>query len=153
MRRAWMLIPAGLLGAGAAIAVWFFLRGSNSVFADPDNASQVALGARVYEAQCGRCHGDKLEGESNWMQRKPSGRLPAPPHDASGHTWHHSDSQLFGIVKNGLTPYVPEGYQSDMPAFGGTLSDDEIWGVLAYIKSAWPQDIRERQREISLRAK
>jgi mono/diheme cytochrome c family protein len=24
-----------------------------------------------------------------------------------------------------------------MPAFGGKLSDDEIWAVLAYIKSHW----------------
>jgi len=57
--------------------------------------------------------------------------LPAPPHDASGHTWHHPDSDLFGITKHGLGPYAPAGYQSDMPAFGGTLSDEEIAAVLA----------------------
>jgi mono/diheme cytochrome c family protein len=28
------------------------------------------------------------------------------------------------------------------------LSDEEIWAVLAYIKSRWPPDIQERQRQI-----
>ena len=89
------------------------------------------------------------EGEPNWMERKPGGRLPAPPHDASGHTWHHADAQLFGIVKNGVTPYAGPGYQSDMPAFKAILSDDEILAVLAYIKQSWPQDIQNQQRQIS----
>jgi mono/diheme cytochrome c family protein len=75
------------------------------------------------------------------MRRKPDGRLPAPPHDASGHTWHHSDAQLFLITKKGLSAIAP-GYESDMPAFGDKLSDAEITEVLEYIKSTWP----ERQR-------
>jgi mono/diheme cytochrome c family protein len=37
-----------------------------------------------------------------------------------------------------------------MPGFGSTLTDEEIWAVLAYIKSGWPGPIRERQREFSL---
>jgi mono/diheme cytochrome c family protein len=40
-----------------------------------------------------------------------------------------------------------------MPAFGNVLTDAEIWAVLAYIKSRWPTEIRERQAEISRRAK
>jgi mono/diheme cytochrome c family protein len=35
-----------------------------------------------------------------------------------------------------------------MPGFGGVLSDDEIWAVLAYVKNAWPPREREHQREI-----
>ena len=69
--------------------------------------------------------------------------MPAPPHDESGHTWHHPDNVLFAITKNGLVPpYAPSGYESDMPAFRGRLSDDEIWAVLAFIKSQW------RSREV-----
>jgi mono/diheme cytochrome c family protein len=89
-----------------------------------------------------------LAGQANWKERLPSGRLPAPPHDATGHTWHHSDQQLFEITKNGASGLLP-GYQSDMPAFKGTLSDDEIRAVLAYIKSTWPADIRTRQERIN----
>lgn len=84
----------------------------------------------------------KLEGQPQWQRRLPNGRMPAPPHDESGHTWHHPDSVLFGIIKHGLVPpYAPKAYASDMPAFEG-LGDDEIWAVLAFIKSHW------RSREV-----
>lgn len=103
--------------------------------------NDVERGKVVYAEQCSRCHGANLEGQPNWMERLPNGRLPAPPHDASGHTWHHSDAQLFKITKEGLAAIAP-GYQSDMPAFGALLSDDEIRAVLEFIKSTWPE--RER---------
>jgi mono/diheme cytochrome c family protein len=119
---------------------------------DPDDKMQVAQGQGVYGAQCARCHGSNLEGQPNWQDRLANGRLPAPPHDASGHTWHHPDAQLFDITKHGLAPYAPAGYQSDMPAFDGTLSDEQIAAVLAYIKSKWPADIRERQARINQEA-
>ena len=84
--------------------------------------------------------------------RLPSGRLPAPPHDPSGHTWHHPDQVLFDIVKNGLVPgrTAPPGYQSDMPAYGAILSDQDIRDVLAYIKSTWPQSVRAVQEKATL---
>jgi mono/diheme cytochrome c family protein len=77
--------------------------------------------------------------------------MPAPPHDASGHTWHHPDSVLFGMTKHGLVPgkHAPPGYQSDMPGFGGVLTDEGIWAVLAYIKSSWPSEIRRAQDEMT----
>jgi len=106
--------------------------------ADPRDPAKVALGERVYAQQCATCHGAKLEGQPDWRRRLPNGRMPAPPHDESGHTWHHADGLLFGIVKHGLVPpYAPSDYESDMPAFGDKLSDDEIWAVLAFIKSRW----------------
>ena len=98
----------------------------------------LELGQKIYAQHCAACHGAKLEGQPNWRSRMPNDRMPAPPHDESGHTWHHPDGVLFGITKNGLVPpYAPPGYQSDMPPFAGKLSDDEIWAVLAYIKSHW----------------
>jgi mono/diheme cytochrome c family protein len=36
-----------------------------------------------------------------------------------------------------------------MPAFAGTLTDEEIWAVLAYIKSAWPEEIRKAQAAVN----
>ena len=107
-------------------------------------AQTLVLGQRVYEAQCAACHGARLEGQPDWRTRLPSGRLPAPPHDASGHTWHHTGPVLFGIVKHGVQAYAPPGYESDMPAYGGLLSDSEIWAVLSYIKSTWPAEIQRR---------
>jgi len=106
--------------------------------ADPGDAAQVALGGKLYAQHCASCHGMKLEGQPDWRKRMANGRLPAPPHDESGHTWHHPDKVLFAITRNGLVPpYAPKDYESDMPAFRGALSDDEIWAVLAYVKSHW----------------
>jgi len=101
-------------------------------------AEQLARGQQLYAQHCAACHGAKLEGQPNWRSPLANGRMPAPPHDESGHTWHHTDAVLFGITKYGLTPnYAPPGYQSDMPAFEGKLSDDEIRAVLAFIASHW----------------
>ncbi|MCR6634977.1 cytochrome c [Devosia sp.] len=100
-------------------------------------------GRQVYVDHCASCHGANLEGQPNWKQRLPTGRLPAPPHDATGHTWHHSDRQLFRIVKEGPAAMMP-GYETDMPGFGAVLDDGEIAAVLDYIKSTWP----DRQRDV-----
>ena len=112
--------------------------GGDDSRADPSDSTKVTLGAKVYAQHCSVCHGSRLEGQPDWRRRGSNGRLPAPPHDESGHTWHHPDQILFGITKKGLVPpYAPQGYESDMPAFAGKLSDEEIWEVLAYIKSHW----------------
>ena len=74
--------------------------------------------------------------------------MPAPPHDETGHTWHHSDRNLFVLTKGGIGAVVP-GYESDMPAFGEILSDEEIAAVIAYIKSTWPERQRAFQAEVT----
>ena len=155
-----MALAGRLVGAGAAAFALLLLAGSVIYWwqssavprIDPDDKTQVALGQSVYAAQCARCHGAHLEGQPNWKERQANGRLPAPPHDVTGHTWHHPDSALFGITKRGLADFAPPGYQSDMPSFGGTLSDEQIAAVLAYIKSTWPPEIRERQGRINAEA-
>jgi mono/diheme cytochrome c family protein len=147
-------IGVGFFAAAVAflvIAITFALWSGKKSLADPDDSAQVARGKPVYERYCAACHGAALEGQPSWQVKLPSGRLPAPPHDASGHTWHHPDSVLFGITKHGLVPgkYAPPGYQSDMPPFDIALSDDDIWAVLAYIKSSWPTDIRKAQHAMT----
>ena len=120
--------------------------------ADSGDAAQVALGARVYAANCAQCHGAHLEGQPNWRTRKPDSRLPAPPQDYHGHTWRHPDQELFNTVRNGVAAYAPPGYQTDMAGFAGVLSDAQIWAVLAYIKSTWPPEFREYQAAVTRRA-
>lgn len=110
----------------------------NDARADPRDAAQVASGGLLYAQHCAACHGARLEGQPDWRRRRADGRLPAPPHDENGHTWHHTDALLFAITKKGLIPpHAPAGYASDMPAFSAILKDEEIWAVLAYIKSHW----------------
>lgn len=129
-------------------AAWLQLR-RDTGRADAADASQVARGRAIYAAACASCHGANLEGQPDWRTRLPNGRLPAPPHDETGHTWHHPDRVLFDITRHGVEANAPAGYRSDMPGFAGKLADDEIWAVLAYIKSRWPADIRERQARLS----
>lgn len=155
-RNRWLALGALLLLVAAGGAAWQFAAPSPASGAlppiDPGNTEQVALGRDVYAAQCAACHGAQLEGQHDWQTRLPNGRLPAPPHDASGHTWHHPDSQLFAITKYGIGPFAPQGYQSDMPAFEGVLSDAEIAAVLAFIKSTWPREIRQRHDSLNRNA-
>jgi mono/diheme cytochrome c family protein len=119
--------------------------------ADPRDPAKVALGRKLYAENCSVCHGARLEGQPNWRERMPNGRMPAPPHDEEGHTWHHTDELLFSITKKGLAEYAPPGYQSDMPAFGAKLSDEEIWAVLSFIASHWTDKELLKQRAEMIR--
>jgi mono/diheme cytochrome c family protein len=140
------------LALGIAVAMSWraasLLAGDDWTKADPDDPALVGRGKAVYAEQCASCHGAKLEGQPNWRHRLPNGRMPAPPHDATGHTWHHSDKQLFDMTKIGLAGLVA-GYQSDMPGFEDKLSDADIWAVLSYIESTWPPEIRQRQMRMN----
>lgn len=96
---------------------------------------QLSLGKQVYEQQCMACHGVQGIGQypNAPNQKDAQGLMGAPPHDSTGHTWHHPDGLLFSITKNGQ---VAPGFVT-MPAFGEKLKDEEIWAVLAYIKTWW----------------
>ena len=131
---------------GAAL-YWLYFERAISVGQFPNlrEPQRIAAGKGIYDIHCSSCHGSNLEGQPNWTTRLPNGRMPAPPHDDSGHTWHHSNSVLFALTKFGMKPpYAPTGYQSDMPAFARNLSDDAIWNVLAFIQSRWSDQVRAR---------
>jgi mono/diheme cytochrome c family protein len=119
-----------------------------AVAVDPNNAVLVQQGQPLYQTHCARCHGANLEGQPDWRIRKPDGRLPAPPHDDSGHSWHHPTAMLVEIVKLGLVPpNAPEGYASDMPAFKNILDDAQIAAVLSFIQSRWGEQTRSFRRD------
>lgn len=141
MTRIWP-IAAGVAAAGLAAFLVLSERGEAGLLR-PDDEATVALGRTVYEANCASCHGGDLEGEPNWRSPKDDGRMPAPPHDETGHTWHHPDVVLFELTKYG-PGFAVEGYRSAMPAYDEILEDREILAALSYIKSRWPDEIRTR---------
>ena len=130
-------------------ALWLFVWNADAPQrADASNRALVARGEVLYQLHCASCHGANLEGQPNWRERDADGMLPAPPHDMTGHTWHHSDALLFDVTKYGSTYVIGSDYKSNMPGFSETLSDTDIWAILSFIKSTWPPDIQEIQSEL-----
>lgn len=97
-------------------------------------------GRQTYLDNCAACHGVVGEGQPNWQIIDANGRYPAPPHDGTGHTWHHADGQLFRLVKFGGV-----SLNTNMPVFEGTLTDREIKDTLIYIRTFWNDEQREFQ--------
>ncbi|GAA6198663.1 MULTISPECIES: cytochrome c [Pseudophaeobacter] len=144
----WFILP----GVGiASFAISYFSHSGGSVTFEEPVGTDVAKGAALYLEYCASCHGEELEGEVNWHTPKEDGTLPAPPHDENGHTWHHGDDLLFNYTKLGgqvaLEAAGVSGFQSGMPGFADQLSDREIRDILSFIKSSWPEKIREIQRQ------
>jgi S-disulfanyl-L-cysteine oxidoreductase SoxD len=133
----------------AGLLAYQWISAGDEITLRPDDQSYVVRGQELYRTTCASCHGANLQGQANWRERGPDGLLPAPPHDSSGHTWHHPDDVLFKLTKFGVGPYAGPDYRSAMPPFENTLSDEDILAVLSYIKSTWPAEIRRRQDAIN----
>jgi mono/diheme cytochrome c family protein len=96
------------------------------------SGARITAGAVVYAENCVSCHGP-VNG--------PTALDAAPVHGDAGHTWHHPDRLLFQWILD-RPPLA-----TVMPAFRGTLTDEQVIEVLAYIKSHWLPEIQDRQNE------
>ena len=135
-RLAFLLFALGIRSASAAAV---------SHFADADNPALVANGRVIYMTACSSCHGRRLQGQALWQVMDEYAGRRAPPPDGTGHTWKHSDEDLFSKTKTGRFPSAPPHGTTYMPAYGGRLSDQEILAVLAFLKSSWPVGMRASQ--------
>ena len=111
--------------------------------------SIIKNGKQIYTKNCASCHGVNLEGQKNWMSRLPDGLMPAPPHDETGHTWHHPDELLYNMTKYGFEKMLGKKYPNNMPVYEDILSDGELLAVLGYIKSTWPEKIKAIHNKIN----
>lgn len=87
-------------------------------------------GQAVYEKNCLRCHGDKLDGngpESRDLIIRPA-NLQAPLIRAK------TDWELLVTISNGVL-------FSPMHSFRGKLTDQQMLDVLSYIRSVSPPNI------------
>ncbi len=153
MKRIALIAVGGAALIGAALYAFSNVSAeTDRVVLRDDDPAIVALGGSVYGANCASCHGADLEGQANWRSPGKDGRLPAPPHDETGHTWHHDGDTLFQLTKYGVGALINDpGYASNMPIYEGILSDEEIIAVLSYIKSTWSEEIRARHTEMENR--
>jgi mono/diheme cytochrome c family protein len=137
----------GLTAAGIALA-WAIAHASQpaaSHIADADDPLQVTSGKPLYMLWCASCHGRRLQGQPLWQLADQFVGKRAPAHDETGHTWQHSDEELFHMTKFGRFPATPSDVASFMPAFKDALRDDEILAVMAFIKARWPLGLRISQ--------
>lgn len=121
-----VLTGAAILGgvlAGAAL--WSDRAGG----ANLPSAEIVATGASLYAESCASCHGAAGAGFAR-------AGVPAPPLDGSAHSWHHSDTQILGLIRDG---------GSIMPPVGRDWTDAQRTAVLTYVKTRWEPWQRERQ--------
>ena len=153
------LLVIGLAGLALLATAYLTLGRAGNQKADraglfvPDNPATVALGRKLYASNCAACHGNNLEGQvADWRSPGQDGLMPAPPHDETGHTWHHPDEVLFEITKFGIVAAANlKDYKTAMPIYEGVLSDEEIIAVLSFIKSTWPEEIRAGHDEMNAR--
>ena len=137
------ILPAAMLITAMPISAFAFSHAG---------ASDVETGRALYAQNCAACHGANLEGQSNWRSSDANGLYPAPPHDETGHTWHHDDAMLTDYITRGGQAVLNDmgvTFTSGMPGFAEVLEVEEIEAILDYIKSTWPEPIRRVQAERS----
>ncbi len=119
---AWFAVPHLDLLLAEAHPTSFYL--SPTGFA----ATAIMDGARLYPEHCAACHGAEGHGDG-----PAAADLPVPPADlTASHLWAHSDGELFWWLSHGID--APNG-GSAMPGFAATLSDDERWDLIDYIRA------------------
>ena len=85
----------------------------------------IATGEHLYGAYCSACHGKAGAGGAQVPQRG----YPAAPPALSGEgnsSMIRSDGYIFLTIRNG---------GAIMPSYSYGMSDDEIWSVVAYIRT------------------
>jgi mono/diheme cytochrome c family protein len=120
MRRSVIALVGSLLGVG------LFASGLAWMLDVPKPPAGTPRVERLYLGLCASCHG--ADGRGSWRATlfliRP-GNL-ADPAQTSGQT----DQYLFDMIKHGGAPLGRPG----MPAFGASLSDDNVRDLVAYLR-------------------
>ena len=143
----WRWAPALAAAAGLAVAVVAPWRDdAGAAILRPDDLQVVLAGRDLCVKQRDELPWRKLERQPDGRAPGQDDSLPAPPHHATGHKWHHTDQVLFDLTKHGVAAFVELDHDSAMPAFEVLLSDKEIVAVFSCIKSRWPESIRRHDK-------
>ena len=134
LRRWWWVATAfGVALVGAAVPHLDLLLVEaypTSYFSSPTgfDAKGIVHGADLFRQHCLDCHGETGRGDG------PKAKdLTVPPADLTAeHLWDHSDGELFWWLSHGIDS--PNEGQA-MPGFAGSLSGEERWQVIDYIRA------------------
>lgn len=105
-----------------------------TTFSNYEKASSAAAGRgrKLYDENCQACHGVRGVGERpKDMYARDEYGFVAPPLDNSAHGWHHSDEGIIETILKGSSR------NKRMIAWQGTLSRQDAWDIVAYLKSIW----------------
>ena len=141
-----MLLALAVAGCEAVAAPAATPQGTSLPTLDP---SVVERGRQVYQTNCASCHGANAEGAPGWQKADASGNFPPPPHDDSGHTWHHPDRVLYEMIRDGMADPLRPGSPQRMPAFKDKLGDADMRAALTYFKSLWTTEHRAFQADLT----
>ena len=120
MRRPLLALVVVLAAIGA------FTGGLAWLLDTPKPRAGAPKAERLYLGLCATCHGP--DGRGSWRAALFLVR-PGKLHDAAA-IEQRSDQYLFDIIKYGGAPIGRPG----MPAFGSTLSDQEIAELVGYVR-------------------
>jgi cytochrome c6 len=87
------------------------------VFTFPASAQE---GAALYKAKCATCHGTDGKGDTSM------GKVLKVRDLSSADVQKQSDAELTEVIENG---------KGKMPGYKGKLTDDQIKGLVSYIRS------------------
>jgi cytochrome c553 len=123
------LVVAGI-GLGILVGTHTHTRltGSQATQGNPVKSSPASIekGQALFQQNCTQCHGESGRGDGPLA---PSLRLP--PANLYDHIPYHPDQFFFDIITNGA--------QGVMPSFADTLSSDDRWNILNYLRSRFAQ--------------
>jgi mono/diheme cytochrome c family protein len=91
--------------------------------------ASAAAGEKVFTTNCSSCHQANGKGQPGVFPPLAGNPVVTGPAD-----------KVITIVKNGLSGKISVNgttYNGQMPAWKGTLSDNDIAAVITYIRSAW----------------
>ena len=100
-------------------------REKNPVKESPD---ALADGKEAFSHYCIACHG--MDGQNTGVPFAEK-LSPPVPSLASAEVQAYTDGQLKWVIDNGIWP-------SGMPGSKGTLSDEEIWSIVIYLRHLPP---------------
>lgn len=114
---------------------------------DPAN-TELAAAQRNYNSYCAHCHGYVGDGQGAPSEERTLalGYKIVPRHDAQGHTWQHPDQLLFETIKYGVDSPLN---LYPMVEYGSRLTDDDIWGIIDYLKRFWTNEQRAHQQRLT----
>lgn len=105
-----------------------FIRNKKQKNPLPNNPQTLADGKEAFSHYCVACHG--MDGQNTGVPFVDHISPPIPPLN-SPDVQRYTDGQLKWILDYGIRP-------SGMPGSQGTLSDDELWSIVVYLRHLPP---------------